>query len=59
MHQSLRIVWLSLFVATPSVAQQGGALISADPVVETPAGMQAWKIRYWTTDDGEIGRAHV
>ena len=28
-----------------------GTLISADPVVEAPGGMQAWKIRYWTTSD--------
>ena len=31
-------------------AQRAGDLISADPVVDTPAGMQAWKIAYWTTD---------
>ena len=28
-----------------------GTLISADPVVEAPGGMQAWKVRYWTTSD--------
>lgn len=37
---------------TPVAAQpRGGMLISADPLVETSAGMQAWRIRYWTTDD--------
>lgn len=36
----------------PSVAaaQRAGELISAEPVVNTPSGMQAWKIAYWTTD---------
>ena len=31
-------------------AQQAGELVSAEPVVNTPSGMQAWKIAYWTTD---------
>ncbi len=51
MRMRLLAVSLSLTIASPSVAQQGGALISADPVVETPGGMQAWKIRYWTMTD--------
>lgn len=37
-------------VATPALAQRSGDLISAEPVVETPSGMQAWRITYWTTD---------
>lgn len=32
-------------------AQTAGTLIAADPVVETPAGTQAWRVRYWTTSD--------
>ncbi len=43
----------SLLVLLPlggAQAQQAGQLIAADPVVETPAGMQAWKVRYWTGD---------
>lgn len=36
-------------------AQRAGQLIAAEPVVTTPAGMQAWKIRYWTTS--ESGRS--
>jgi len=32
----------------PVSAQRAGQLIAADPVVETPDGMQAWRIRYWT-----------
>ncbi|MEO5706759.1 MAG: lipase family protein [Alteraurantiacibacter sp.] len=32
--------------------QAAGQLIAADPVTETPPGMQAWRIRYWTrTED--------
>jgi pimeloyl-ACP methyl ester carboxylesterase len=37
------------FVSTAAEAQRAGQLISADPVVETPAGLQAWRITYWTT----------
>jgi len=35
----------------PAQAQRAGELISATPVVETPAGMQAWRIEYWTRSD--------
>lgn len=38
---------LSLLIApTAATAQQAGTLIAADPVVDTPAGMQAWRVRY-------------
>lgn len=37
-------------IASPALAQQAGALVSAEPVVETPPGMQAWRIVYATTD---------
>jgi acetyl esterase/lipase len=40
-----------LFAATPAYGQRGGALISASPVANAPAGTRAWKVRYWTTDD--------
>ena len=36
--------------ATAASAQRAGDLVAAEPVAETPAGVQAWKIRYWTTD---------
>lgn len=39
-----------LTLTSPASAQQVGALLSADPVVDTPAGMQAWRIRYWTSN---------
>lgn len=43
--------------STPAFAQRAGELISADPVVETPDGMQAWRVAYWTTDgSGELIR---
>ena len=35
----------------PTAAQVAGSLISADPVTQTPPGMQAWRIRYWTQGD--------
>ena len=38
-------------VAAPALAQRAGQLISADPVVDTPGGMQAWRVNYWTTND--------
>lgn len=40
---------LSIF-ALSAAAQQAGRLISADPIADTPAGVQAWRIRYWTTN---------
>lgn len=36
-------------VCAPAHAQRAGTLITSDPVVDTPPGMQAWKVRYWTT----------
>src|SRR5688572_7903649 len=40
--------------STAAFAQRAGTLISAEPVVETPGGSQAWKIAYWTTNaDGK------
>lgn len=42
---------LSLFIApNAAAAQQAGQLIAADPVVDTPDGMQAWRVRYWSLD---------
>lgn len=37
--------------STPVFAQSAGTLEAADPVVVAPAGMQAWRVRYWTTSD--------
>lgn len=49
----LAVAALSVSISAPSLAQSAGAqragtLISADPVTETPGGMQAWRISYWT-----------
>lgn len=41
---------VGLVLAAPAAAQ-GGNLVAAEPVAETPAGMQAWKIRYLSRDD--------
>ena len=43
------IVISILAASTPAAAQRAGSLISAEPIVETPGGMQAWKVAYWTT----------
>jgi pimeloyl-ACP methyl ester carboxylesterase len=45
---ALAAISLSL-ASSPVAAQRVGELISADPVVDTPAGMQGWRISYWTT----------
>ncbi len=42
---------VATLLAAPAFAQSAGSLLSADPIVETPGGMQAWSIRYVTTDD--------
>ena len=50
-HTMIALTSLSLLIApTTAAAQQAGALIAADPVVDTPGGMQAWRVKYWTTD---------
>lgn len=37
--------------APPLAAQRAGTMISAEPVVETPGGMQAWRVSYWTRNE--------
>ena len=50
-HVLIAVTSLALIVApTAAAAQQAGQLISADPVSNTSAGMQAWRVRYWTSD---------
>jgi acetyl esterase/lipase len=41
---------LLLSMGSGAMAQRAGTLISADPVVDTPGGMQAWRVAYWTSD---------
>lgn len=40
-----------LALPSPAVAQRAGELIDAQPARDGPPGMQAWRIRYWTTSD--------
>ena len=53
----MRLSWtilatLSLALpSAPALAQSAGTLEAADPVVVAPVGMQAWRVRYWTTSD--------
>ena len=49
MRVGLALLLLSL--AATASARAPGQLIAADPVVDTPAGTQAWKVRYLTRDD--------
>ncbi len=48
------MILLSVLVSMasgPLMAAAPGTLSDAQPVIDTPAGMQAWKVRYWTTSD--------
>jgi acetyl esterase/lipase len=45
------VLVIACLVPAVTEAAAPGTLINADPVVETPAGTQAWRIRYWTTSD--------
>ena len=42
---------VAALITAPAVVQAQARLLSADPVIKTPAGMQAWKVRYLTRDD--------
>lgn len=43
---------IALLAAPGTVsAQRAGTLIAAQPVSDAPAGMRAWRVRYWTTSD--------
>jgi acetyl esterase/lipase len=48
-----RILAAAALLAAPQAvsAQRAGTLIDAQPVREAPAGMLAWRVRYWTTSD--------
>lgn len=37
-----------------AAAQQPGTLVSAEPMRDTPGGMQAWRVRYWTTSQDGV-----
>ncbi len=49
-----KLISIAVIVGLTSVsatAAPPGTLSDAQPVVDTPAGMQAWKIQYWTLSD--------
>nr|WP_314446635.1 alpha/beta fold hydrolase [uncultured Sphingomonas sp.] len=48
--RSITFLCLGL-LSSPGIAQVPGQLLSAEPVIETPAGTQAWRVRYLTRDD--------
>lgn len=50
MRHALMLGASLLLANSPLAAQRAGELISADPVVDTPGGMQAWRVAYWTTN---------
>lgn len=52
MRTGLAAFLLAAVSPLPAAAQQQpGQLVSFDPVVDTPAGTQAWRVRYTTRDD--------
>jgi acetyl esterase/lipase len=51
-RSAVSAVVLALIVApTAILAATPGTLSDAQPVIDTPPGLQAWKVRYWTTSD--------
>ena len=51
MMRSAFLIGMTMLVASPAAAQQGGTLVSAEPQLGATNGMQVWRIRYWTTSD--------
>lgn len=51
MHVIKAVLAAATFIPAIVSAAPAGTLITADPVVETPPGTQAWRVRYWTTSD--------
>lgn len=50
LHRTALVSIIALTTPVQLAAQTAGTLISADPVVTTPAGTQAWRVRYWSSD---------
>jgi pimeloyl-ACP methyl ester carboxylesterase len=48
---NLFLLLVALLVASTAHAQSAGELVSADPVIDTPPGSQAWRITYWTRSE--------
>jgi acetyl esterase/lipase len=51
MRVLIALLPVAVLTCTGVMAAAPGTLVSADPVVETPGGTQAWRVRYWTTSD--------
>lgn len=56
MHRFLSILTIVLAATLAvfpraAIAQRAGTLIAAQPVVDAPANMRAWRIEYWTSGD--------
>ena len=45
------ILMACALIASSASAQEPGSLVSAQPIVDTPAGTQAWRIEYWTRSE--------
>src|SRR3546814_1254640 len=61
MHRLLA-AFFAVFVvfAGPVLAQPSRYLISAQPMTDTPPGVQAWRIQYWTTNgNGQRSEEHT
>ena len=48
------LIAVTIALPGPAAAQRAGELIAAEPMQDTPAGVQAWQIRYWTRGQGGI-----
>ncbi|MGN6357680.1 MAG: lipase family protein [Novosphingobium sp.] len=55
---SVFAIFLLAAIMPPALAQPAGTLVSADPILDPPPDMQAWKVRYRTTaQDGALREA--
>ena len=48
---ALVLGFVSILAGVPAAAQQPGVLLSSTPMLNAPPGMQAWQIRYTSTND--------
>ena len=49
-HLLAAVFAMLLTAASPAAAQQVGSLIAAEPMLDTPPGVQAWRVQYWTSN---------
>lgn len=48
------MIFILSSLSLPVAAQQAGTLVSAEPVRDTPPGMQAWRVLYWTSNQDGV-----